>query len=138
MRTGTIWARALAVAAGAGAIYLSAAGMQAQAVKSRASKYAVSPAFNPSYVAPRTADGQPDLQGVYNHYTLTAMSRPKEYADKEFFTEAEAVAIEKKAATTPCKEISFDLRYINQSPARTMADAITEVKRLNALDFKNF
>jgi hypothetical protein len=39
---------------------------------------------------PRTADGQPDLQGVWTNPTLTPLERPTEFAGKEFLTEQEA------------------------------------------------
>src|SRR5579862_407580 len=110
MRTGRLLVRAVTIVGGACVLYLSAPAVQTQGAKSRASKYAVSPAFDPSYVAPRTPDGQPDLQGVYNNFTLTPNSRPRELGDKEFFDEAEAAQLEKTAAVTPCKGISFDLR----------------------------
>jgi len=44
----------------------------------------------------RTPDGQPDLQGVWTNATLTPLERPKEYAAKQFLTEAEAVEFAKK------------------------------------------
>src|ERR1700681_376920 len=40
--------------------------------------------------APRTPDGQPDLQGVWTNSTLTPLERPPELAGKEFLTEKEA------------------------------------------------
>jgi len=39
---------------------------------------------------PRTPDGKPDLQGVWNSSILTPFERPKEFAGKEFFTRQEA------------------------------------------------
>jgi hypothetical protein len=45
---------------------------------------------------PRTADGQPDLEGIWNNSTITPLQRPREFAHQEFFTEQEAVAYEKK------------------------------------------
>jgi len=42
--------------------------------------------------APRTADGQPDLQGFWTSSTYTPLERPAEFADKEFFTVEEAAA----------------------------------------------
>ncbi len=42
------------------------------------------------WTLPRTADGQPDLQGIWTNATLTPLERPRELAGKEFFTEAEA------------------------------------------------
>ena len=39
---------------------------------------------------PRTPDGKPDLQGVWDFRTITPMERPKELANKATLTEAEA------------------------------------------------
>jgi hypothetical protein len=49
-----------------------------------------------SYTPPRTADGQPDLQGIWNNSTVTPLERPAEFAGKAFFTPAEAAAYEKQ------------------------------------------
>ncbi|HEY6340203.1 MAG TPA: hypothetical protein VIY49_01815 [Bryobacteraceae bacterium] len=43
-----------------------------------------------------TPDGQPDFQAVWNTATLTPLERPAEFAGKEFFTEQEAAAYEKR------------------------------------------
>src|SRR5882724_6214675 len=48
------------------------------------------------WTAPRTADGQPDLQGIWSNATLTPFERPKELAGKEFFTEQEAAEYERR------------------------------------------
>lgn len=45
---------------------------------------------------PRTPDGQPDLQGIWNNGTVTPMERPAELAGKAFFTPQEALAWEKQ------------------------------------------
>jgi hypothetical protein len=47
------------------------------------------------YTPPRTADGQPDLQGVWTNVTITPLERPANLAGKEFFTPAEARQYEK-------------------------------------------
>jgi hypothetical protein len=43
-----------------------------------------------SWTPPRTADGQPDLEGVWTNSTLTPLERPAELAGKEFLTAQEA------------------------------------------------
>src|SRR6476661_4140858 len=48
------------------------------------------------WTAPRTPDGQPDLQGIWSNATITPLERPKELAGKEFFTEQEAAEYEKR------------------------------------------
>ena len=43
-----------------------------------------------TWTPPRTADGQPDIQGVWSNSTLTPLERPAEFAGKEFLTQQEA------------------------------------------------
>jgi hypothetical protein len=50
------------------------------------------------WTPPRTPDGQPDLQGNWTNSTVTPLQRPADLAGKEFFTEDEASAFEKKRA----------------------------------------
>jgi hypothetical protein len=46
-----------------------------------------------------TADGQPDLQGIWTNATITPFERPASLRDKAFLTEAEVAAIERQVAT---------------------------------------
>src|SRR4029077_1368823 len=49
-----------------------------------------------AWTPPRTADGQPDLQGVWTNNSVTPLERPKELAGKEFYTEQELQALAKR------------------------------------------
>src|SRR5436309_1423698 len=56
-----------------------------------------------AYKAPRTADGQPDLQGYWTNNTYVPLERPKGVT-KEFYTEQEAREVEKRAAQTEAEQ----------------------------------
>src|SRR3989442_3499662 len=47
---------------------------------------------------PRTADGHPDLQGVWNFSTITPLERPAEFAGREFLGDEEAKQLEQRTA----------------------------------------
>src|SRR5438105_7867603 len=70
---------------------LAISGQASTAVKPTA------PAQTKSWIAPRTPDGQPDLQGFWTNTTYTPLERPKNI-NKAFFNEEEALEIAKKAA----------------------------------------
>ena len=42
---------------------------------------------DPGYRAPRTADGQPDISGIWRNDTLTPLERPARLGDRAFHTE---------------------------------------------------
>jgi hypothetical protein len=48
------------------------------------------------WTVPRTPDGKPDLQGIWNNATLTPMERPAKYAGKATLSDKEAVEFEKE------------------------------------------
>lgn len=50
------------------------------------------------WTSPRTAWGDPDLQGTWTNETITPFERPASLADKPFLTKAEASALEARAA----------------------------------------
>jgi hypothetical protein len=49
--------------------------------------------------APRTDDGRPDLQGVWDFRTITPLERPEQYADREFLSQEEAAQLEQEAVS---------------------------------------
>ncbi len=53
-----------------------------------------------TWTAPRTPDGHPDLQGVWDYRTITPMERPAELANKPTLTEQEVAAYEREQAIT--------------------------------------
>jgi hypothetical protein len=67
-------------------LMLSAAGVASAQTAAKSSP----PAAKKAWIAPRTPDGQPDLQGIWNSATGTPIERPDELKGKEFFTEQEA------------------------------------------------
>jgi len=57
---------------------------------------AISATAQKSWTPPRTPDGKPDLQGIWNNATLTPMERPAQYAGKATLSDQEAAAFEKE------------------------------------------
>ncbi len=53
--------------------------------------------------APRTADGHPDLSGMYDIATLTPLTRPANLADRKSLTEAEAQRLARATAAAKAR-----------------------------------
>src|SRR5205823_5762979 len=58
--------------------------------------------------APKTAWGEPDLQGIWTDEYQTPLQRPTRYANKEFFTEAEREALDAQRAALLRREVRVE------------------------------
>jgi len=54
----------------------------------------------PPSTIPRTADGHPDMTGIWTNITITPLERPKDLANKAVFTPQEAAEYEKRVVAT--------------------------------------
>ncbi len=50
---------------------------------------------------PRTPDGHPDLQGIWDYRSATPLQRPERFAGREFLTPDEVIAYEQEALERP-------------------------------------
>jgi len=71
---------------------------QDEAPAARAQAKAKAAARDKNWKRPRTAWGEPDLQGVWSYATTTPLSRPDSAGDKRFLTDEEVAELAEQAA----------------------------------------
>src|ERR1700751_4821733 len=81
-------ATALAIVVAALLIAQAPIGGQGESPAAKAAAKKATPEGKP-WTPPRTADGKPDLQGIWNNATVTPLERPKALGAKEFYTDEE-------------------------------------------------
>ena len=82
---------------------------------------------------PRTADGRPDLGGVWDFRTVTPLERLAELGDKAYFTEEEAAEF----ATRRVRDRNVDLNRATTTTARRVVNGTRESVDL-ATAYNNF
>jgi hypothetical protein len=105
---------------------IDATAVDAETAIKAAAEAAKAEAANVNWTPPRTAWGDPDLQGYWLTATYTPLQRPPELAGKAFFTEEEALVAFKKAveidASVDPKTVHYDWKEYAmdgwQSPVR--------------------
>jgi hypothetical protein len=96
------------------------------AIKAAADTAKAAEAARRNFTAPKTPWGDPDLRGYFLNLSYTPLERPKELADKPFYTEQEALAAFKKAveedAEVDPRTVHYDWKEYGmdawQSPVR--------------------
>ncbi len=74
-----------------------------------------------TWKVPRTADGQPDLQGIWTNATSIPMERPKELGAQEFYTPQEAAEMAAKGYhgdRNPLPEAHYDMSQFGIDPTQ--------------------
>ena len=77
---------------------------------------------------PRTAEGQADLNGVWDFRTITPLERPSELADQEFLTDEEAAEFEYQSG----RARNADLNRERVVTDRQVVNGTTETADLSA------
>ncbi len=79
-----------------------------------------------AWTPPRAADGHADLQGTWNYSTITPIERPRDLADKAFFTEQEVAEFEKRTLQTR----NVDINRATTPTARGVINGTVETEDL--------
>jgi hypothetical protein len=107
-------------------------------VSGQAPARSTSPAAASKWSPPRTPDGKPDMQGIWDFRTVTPMERPSEFANKAELTPQEAAEYEKRIVDSRNADTNRDNRrtslVIDPPDGRIPALTPEAEKRLAELD----
>jgi hypothetical protein len=81
---------------GVPALLIAAVSLAPVAAYGQSRSVAAKPGSSKNWTAPRTPDGQPDLQGIWSNATITPLERPDDLAGKPVLTDKEAAEYEKE------------------------------------------
>ena len=85
---------------------------------------------------PRTADGRPDLGGIWDFRTITPLQRPPEMEGREFLTDEEAAAFEAETAVRNNSDLNREA-LAEVVTGRGVVNGTTETRDLQ-LAYNNF
>ena len=80
--------------------------------------------------APKTAWGQPDLQGIWDFRTITPLQRPKDLGDKAFLTAEEAANLQRE-------RVDRNRRLLNRAAERTTVTDQVDTRKDGSPGFYN-